>query len=287
MVDITIVIVTYNSREDIGPCIDSIFENRFPRLEIIVVDNGSSDGTREYLKRYGEKVKVIESRINRGYAWANNRGFNISEGKYVFLLNPDTRLGKECLKYMFNFIELNNDIMILAPLILNPDGSVQSSMRRLPDFRILFLELTGLSRLFSHSPLFNRWRIPEFDYARDGEVEQPMGAALLVRRSFFSGSLLDERFTMFFNDVDLCVRVREGGGKIFYYPKASLFHLRGKSTSKVKERMIPLHAKGLIRYFQKHRRSFLERVLLCVFLPGIYFVSIFRILLIRFFNRDF
>lgn len=287
MIDISIVIVTYNSKEDIEPCIESILENRFSSVEIIVVDNGSTDGTVKCVKKYSEKVKIVESNVNRGYAWGNNQGFRRARGKYVFILNPDTKLKENCLKEMFNFIELNNDIIILAPLVLNPDGSVQSSLRRFPDFPILFLELTGLSRVFRHSPIFNRWRIPDFDYSVTGMVDQPMGAALLVRKSYFANSLMDERFPMFFNDVDLCFRVNKSGGKIIFFPGATLFHSRGRSTSKVKERMIPLHSKGLILYFQIHRNAFIDKIRLYSFIPGIFLISLLRILLIRFFNKDF
>ena len=287
MTDISIIIVTYNSEEDIKTCLDSLSRERQIENEVIVVDNESRDGTRDILGQYGSKIKVFYNRENRGYAQANNRGFKNTKGKYIFLLNPDTEVEQSSLKNMFDYMEKNIDVVMLGPLVLNPDGTIQLSLRRFPNFWILFFELTGLSRLFSTSKVFNRWRMIDFDYKEIRDVEQPMAAALFLRKSFFGNKFMDERFSMFFNDVDLCMRVKKEGGRIVFFPESVVMHKRGRSTEKVKEKMIPMHTKGLLRFISKHRKGFFDKILLFLFLPWIMMNTVLRILLLRFFDKDF
>ncbi|TET18908.1 MAG: hypothetical protein E3J78_05815 [Candidatus Cloacimonadota bacterium] len=184
-------------------------------------------------------------------------------------------------------MEQHKDVTLLAPLVHNPDGTIQQSLRTFPTFRTLFFELSGLSRVFPSSKILNEWRMPDFDYKTIADVDQPMGAALFVRKGFFSDTFIDEQFSMFFNDVDLCKRIKKEGGKILFYPDASIIHERGKSTARVKERMIPLHTKGFIQYFAKHNRSFFDTLLLTFFVPIILLHTMLRVFLFRFFSKDF
>lgn len=286
MIDTSVIIVTFNNEEDIADCLDSLLVEELPCKEIIVVDNNSQDRTRDILADYENEVKIFYNRENIGYARANNIGYTNAHGKYVFLLNPDTRIVSGCLDPMLSFMEKNGDVVGLAPRLVNPDGSTQSSIRRFPDFAILFFELSGLSRIFSESDFFNRWRIPDFDYSTSGEVEQPMASALLLRKPFFSNRFMDDKFEIFFNDVDLCKRIKNRGGKIEYFPQANVIHKRGASTKKVKEKMIPMHTKGLINYFVKHRKSFRDRILLYLFLPPIIMNTILRIIIVEYFAKE-
>ena len=296
MIKTSIVIVTYNSEDDIKACLDSVLSDELVENEVVVVDNASQDGTRNILGQYESKIKVFYNRENQGYSKANNRGFKNAKGKYIFLLNPDTEVEQGSLKKMFDYMEKNIDVVMLGPLILNPDRTIQLSLRRFPDFRILFLELTGLSRIFPGSEIFNRWRMPDFSYKEIRDVEQPIAAALFLRKSFFASlethrkfptGFMDERFSMFFNDVDLCMRVKKEGGRIVFFPESVVMHKRGRSTEKVKEKMIPFHTKGLLRFFSKHRKGFLDKILLFLFLPWIMMNTVLRLLLLRFFNKDF
>jgi GT2 family glycosyltransferase len=286
MLGTSIIIVTYNSERDIAKCLDSVISHAGPGIEIIVVDNGSTDGTMQALELYRESVTILSLASNLGYAKANNIGFTNASGNSILLLNPDTVVQAGALKEMVSYLERHPDIVVLAPLIRNPDGSPQHSVRRFPGFRMLFFELLGLSRLFPRSKAFNSWRIPEFDFSALQEIAQPMAAALLLRRSFFKDVLMDERFVMFFNDVDLCRRVWDGGGKIVFYPDAAVVHRRGASTAKVRERMIPLHTRGFMDYMEKYRRSILDSVLCAFFAPVMILNAMLRIFLLRFFGID-
>jgi len=287
MIDISIIIVTYNSAEDIKACLDSVLGETGTRKEVIVVDNNSSDETVNILHQYSSRIKIIYSTRNLGYAKANNAGFKKANGKYIFLLNPDAIVNYGALGKMFAFMERNKEIIALGPLVLNPDGSIQPSVRRFPNYTILFLELTGLSRIFPSSAIFNRWKMPGFDSSEIQEVEQPMASAFLLRKSFFNKEIMDEGFSMFFNDVDLCFRIYKEGGKIVFLPSASVVHKRGRSTGMAKERMIPLHTKGLLRFLWKHKKCFKDKFLFLLFLPWIMINTIMRILLLRFSNIDF
>jgi GT2 family glycosyltransferase len=287
MIITSIIIVTYNSEREISECLDSVLPQCGAETEIIVVDNGSSDRTMQMLQRYRKSVEIVKSPSNLGFAKGNNIGFRQARGKYVLLLNPDTVVPNGIIAKMADFMELHKEVTILAPLIRNPDGSPQQSVRRFPDYRILFFELLGLARLFPRSRICNRWRIPEFDFSVVQEVAQPMAAALLIRKEWFGRMFMDGRFVMFFNDVDLCKRVWDGGGKIVFYPEATIVHARGASTAKVGERMIPLHTRGFIQYFQKHSCSWFERLLLCLYMPVLVFNTILRIFLLRVFGIDF
>jgi GT2 family glycosyltransferase len=286
MITLSIIIITYNSEQDIEDCLDSILSQAHAGCEIIVVDNASADCTIKILDRFKERIRIVACEENYGYAKGNNIGFQQAQGKYLLLLNPDTIVPAGALTKMVDYLEMHHDVMILAPLLRNPDGSPQLSVRRFPSFCMLFFELLGLSRLFPRSRMFNSWRIPEFDFSRTQDIEQPMAAALLLRKEFFGTKLMDEHFVMFFNDVDLCRRVWDGGGKIVFYPDAEIFHSRGASTAKVKERMIPLHTRGFLDYLEKYRRSSTDGFLLVLLSPVMILNAMIRIFLLRIFGID-
>ncbi len=276
---LSVIIVTYNNEHELGDCLRSVIAQMHAGDEIIVVDNNSRDGTKKVLERFAAHISTILCRSNTGFAKGNNIGFRRAQGKYVLLLNPDAVLAKGAMGRMIDYLEHHPEVTVLAPLMCNLDGSPQQSVRRFPDYRILVYELLGLSRLFSRSPIFNRWRIPEFDYGKTQLVEQPMAASLMLRKSFFQHKLFDERFTMFFNDVDLCKRVLDSGGSIMFFPDARVLHARGASTAKVKERMFALHTRGFLQYFEKYSHSRIDGCMLCLSIPALVLNAMLRIFL--------
>lgn len=156
---VSIVIVTYNNGRDIKNCLNSILSQNEIPFEIILIDNNSSDKTVQIVQKEFPGVKLIVNSTNLGYAQANNQGISQSQGKYILLLNPDTQLADNTLAKMVQFMELNPQYSALAPKLLNPDGSVQASLRTFPDYEILVWEITGLSRLSPHHKKFSRWRM--------------------------------------------------------------------------------------------------------------------------------
>src|SRR3990172_10611818 len=146
-IDISIIIVTWNSENWIKRCLDSILATSGDlKMEIIVVDNFSKDKTQEILKPYGSQIKLIQNSSNLGYAKGCNQGLKIAQGNYILLLNPDTEITENSLKKMRDFMEKNPEAGALGPQLLDFEGQIQPSCRRFPNYKLLLWELSGLSR---------------------------------------------------------------------------------------------------------------------------------------------
>lgn len=280
----SIIIVTWNSGEFIRNCLDSILvSSANSSLEIIAVDNNSSDETAKIVEELYPQVKLIQNKKNLGYAKANNQGIEEAKGEYILLLNPDTQVLEDALSLMYEFMEENPDVGALGPRLLNPDKSVQASCREFPAFSTLIWEFLGLGRLFPRSRVFGRWRMGYFDFDKQREVDQPMGSCLLLRRATLEDvGILDENFAMFFNDVDLCFRIKKGGWRIYFYPEAKVIHHKGASTRKAKVRMIWLSHLAFYKFFKKHKAGLANRLLLFLFLIPLVFSACVRILFFHF-----
>ncbi len=281
--DISIVIVTWNSQEFIRNCLDSIY--LLPdkvRYEIVVIDNGSSDETTKIVREFYPEVNLIENRRNLGYAKANNQGIKKAKGKYILLLNPDTEVSVNSLALMYEFMEKNPQVGALGPKLLNPDRTIQPSCREFPTFITLIWEFSGLSRVFSKSKIFGSWRMGYFAFDRPIEVDQPMGSCLMIRRETLKDiGLFDENFSMFFNDVDLCFRIKRAGWKIYFYPDVQVIHNRGASTRKAKRRMIWLSHLAFYKFFKKHKPGPTNRLLLYLFCIPLFLSALPRMILKR------
>ncbi len=254
---LSILIVTYNSSSTIRVCLHSVFQE-LEALdgEVIVVDNHSTDETLSILDEMvtqNAKLKVEKNRTNRGFAVGNNQALEISRGQHILILNPDTILNKLILKNLLGELEKDEKIGAIAPQLQFPDGRIQKTCRRFPTHMDVIYNMLGLSALFPESRRFNGWKMGDFDHQSAHEVDQPAGAALLVR-----GDLLrtlhgfDENFPMFFNDVDLCKRIKMAGYTIWYLPEYTMQHLGGASVKQVKMKMTISSHVSFFRYFEKH-----------------------------------
>jgi GT2 family glycosyltransferase len=281
--DISVVIVTWNSEEFIGNCLDSISRTADGvQFEIIVVDNSSSDGTVKIVQESGVQIDLVKNRKNLGYAKANNQGIERSQGRYVLLLNPDTEIQEDSLDSMLKFMDANPRVGALGPKLLNPDGSVQPSCREFPRFSTLIWEFFGLSRLFPKSSIFGRWRMGYFSFDRPGDVDQPMGSCLMLRRQTLNNvGPFDENFRRFFNDVDLCYRIKNVGWKIYFHPDARVVHHKGGSTGKAKRRMIWLSHLAFYRFLKKHKAGLANRLLVLLFCIPLFLLALPRMMVKR------
>ncbi|MBS1518181.1 MAG: glycosyltransferase family 2 protein [Bacteroidetes bacterium] len=278
---LSVIIVTWNSGDEITRCIDSIKEN-FPEsgLEIIVIDNNSSDNTLEFLKgtesRDSNCLHLIVNKENIGYTKACNQGIEISKGDYILLLNPDTEILDGALEKLISELNSSGKTGAAAPKLLNDDGSIQKSCRTFPGYSDMFFELTLLSRIFPESRTFSRWKMNYFDHDSRREVDQPMAAALMVKRKVMeTAGGFDERFIMFFNDVDLCRKIHDSGFKIIFCPEAVIRHSKGVSIYKDRERMIRIWNKDCSEYFRKYHGNTMLLNLLKAGLKISEFVRIF------------
>ncbi len=263
MIDLSIIIVTWNNEDEIGDCLASIAESTKNSegisAEIIVIDNASSDGTTEKVTNSKiSSLQIIRNEENRGFTSAVNQGLRLSKGKNIFLLNPDTVLKPRAIEKLNHFLNSSPSYGACSPLMLNEDGSIQYSVRSFPSYWSLFCEFYLFAYIFPKSKLFGRWKMKYFDYSKDSDADQPMAAALMVKRSVFDkAGLMDERFKMFFNDVDLCKRITDSGMKIRFLAEPAVIHKKGVSVYKIRVPMIRTWNRDCVSYFQKHHGNFL------------------------------
>lgn len=221
--------------------------------EVFVVDNASADGSADMVRASHSWVKLIANDANLGFAAANNQALKISTGDYVLLLNPDTELVPGAISELLEFFEKHPQAGIVAPQLINSDGSIQRSCRAFPTFLAMLYELLGLSKLFPNHKLFGRYKMLDFNHDQHREVDQPEGACLLLSRQVIEKvGILDEGYFMLFEEVDWCYRIKQAGFQIWFDPSAKVIHHYGQSIKQVKARMILSSHRGLYRFWSKH-----------------------------------
>jgi len=247
MRDLSIVIVNLNTLLLLRNCLSSIFDTSQDSHapEVIVVDNGSSDGSGDMVKREFPSVLLAENTTNVGFSKATNQGIRASTGRLILLLNSDTVLEKQTLSSLMEFMRGHNDAGVCGACLMRPDGSVQPFLFG-SDPTLSYLMHRGLKRLFLGRALH------DWDTKDVMEVDWVSGACLMARREvLFSAGLLDENIFMYFEDTDLCLRVRRSGWKIYFNPAATVIHIGGQSLSKDRERR-RAYFESLLYFYEKH-----------------------------------
>lgn len=268
---LSVIIVSWNVRNDILNCLCSLDGALSSRsFETIVIDNASSDGSVWEIRKEFPKVKCIDNGRNYGFAKANNQGVKSAKGEYLFFLNPDTIMHSGTLEYLIDFMDNNKDVGMCGPKLLNDDGSIQRSVRRFPSYRGALYRFTFLRyfKIFKNS--YQSWLMRDFDYKSQRDVDQLMGAALLVRRSIIEKQGgFDERYFMYYEEVDLCYRIKQNGWRIVYLPQACITHLGGRSSQQVPAAKRIMMLKSMLKFFRKHRGIGITFLFNCVFKLGI------------------
>ena len=253
---LSICIVNWNTHDHLRECLQSIA--RYPPnrpYEIIVVDNASSDGSADMVAREFPRARLIANERNEQYARAGNQALRASSAPLLLLLNPDVGVLPGMIDTLLQFMEANPAAGACAPKLLHPDGRVQRSLRSFPTPGALLADLLGLARLFPRSRMFGAYRLTYWDYDSAREVDQPMASALMIRRrALLQVGLFDEQFPLFFNDVDLCYRLRQAAWRIYFVPQAQAIHHIGASTAQARRRALRLSQEGLARFYRKHYR---------------------------------
>ena len=255
MTDISVIIVTWYSAGEIVNCIKSVIGAlQGIDSELIVVDNNSKDDSLALVNKIDfPQMNTVKNPENLGYTKAINQGIKISNGKYVLLLNPDTVLDNNSIRLMYDFLESNPAYGACAPLMKNPDGSTQYSVRNFPTYWRMFCEFSLLAYIFPNTKLFGSWKAKYMDYSSEQDIEQPMAAAFMIRNELLAEiDNMDERFRMFFNDVDLCKKVYDSGSKIRLLPSSVVTHEHGASIKKDRANMIRIWNDDCAKYFEKH-----------------------------------
>jgi GT2 family glycosyltransferase len=268
---LSILIVSWNVRRDVVNCLRSIAENP-PRdkFEVFLIDNASTDGTVETVRREFPGVTVLRNEENRGFAAANNRGLALAHGEYLLLLNPDTLVHPHALDTLGAFLDAHPEVGACGPRLVNDDGSIQPSARGFLSFRASLYHHTILRHLGVFRRQYRQWLMTDFLYDRQIDADQLMGAALLLRRSALDQvGRMDERFFMYHEEVDLCHRLQQAGWRIVFVPEATITHLGGQSARQVPVAARIMMLDSLLGYFRKHRGKVATFFFECMFKPGV------------------
>ena len=247
---LSIVIVHWNTKKLLENCLTSIY-NAMPSIgmEVFIIDNASTDGGSMMAREMFPDVRLIENRINIGFAKACNQGIQASSGEYILLLNPDTEIINGALNAQLEFLETNPVCAAVGPQLINIDGTYQQSCSPTPT---LFREVWRLFHLDTLKPL-SRYPLITWDREQPVKVDVIQGACLMLRGSALQQvGLLDENFFIYSEEVDLCYRLGQAGFGLYWVPSAKVIHHGGQSTQQIAPEMFLQLYKSKHQFFRKH-----------------------------------
>ncbi len=271
MNDIGIVIVNWNTRDYLRRCLETVFagEGDFD-YSVVVVDNGSTDGSVEMVAGKFPQVRLIGGHGNVGYPAGNNLGLRAlgyvdepgsdtaaaGSPRYALLLNPDTELPHDALARMLAYMDDHPEIGVAGPKLVMPDGNLDLACRRsLPTVDVSFWRMIGFSKLFPKSRVFGRYNLTYLDENETAEVGAVVGAFMMLRREAIDRvGLMDEAFFMYGEDLDWCKRVGEAGYKIIYYPGVEVLHVK-RAASRQSKRARFEFVRAFLLFYRKHYRA--------------------------------
>jgi GT2 family glycosyltransferase len=256
---LSIIILNWNTKDLLLDCLQSIFQHtKKVKFEVIVCDNDSSDGSLEAVRKKYKKVKTIQNGGNVGFSKGNNPGMKMAKGRYLLLLNTDTKVDHDVFSQMVKWMDQNKQAGILGPKLLNADSSLQPSAGNLPNLWGIFAQLGFPIHLFAQIIPYLRnipiLKIPYKSYYKNPRITGWVsGSCFLIRRQVYAQiGGLDENIFMYVEETEYCKRATDAGWQVWINPDFHLFHLeRGSSTSGKKGSVLGIY-KGLYYYFRKH-----------------------------------
>lgn len=275
MDQLSVIIVNWNVKQLLSDCLRSLLTaEQGVELEIIVIDNHSTDGSVEMIKQEFPQVKLITSETNLGFAVANNLGLKSAIGDYLMLLNPDTVVPAGSLKALVEYLQAHPEVGIVGPHIMNPDGTTQPSVRGNPTGQNQLFVILKQINVLPWLPSLRSYLRTDFDYSQTQSVDQLMGAALCFPKTLLTKiGPLDEQFFLWFEEVDYCLRAKQAGLQIIYLATSQITHRGGASFGQRltmdKQRIFN---RSLLSYLKKHRPSS-ELSLIKFFLPTNMFLT--------------
>lgn len=274
--DASVIIINWNTRDLVLQCIDSIYKTiKNLSFEIWVVDNGSSDGSVDAVKKKFSQVMITENKENLGFAKANNLALRKMNGRYAVLLNSDAKLTDGAVETIISFMYKNNEIGICGGQLLNANGSKQNSIANIPNLATELLNKSLLRRLFP-----KKYPGKEHNFKEPIEVESIVGACMVVRKDAIDDvGLMDEDYFFFLEETDWCLNMRKKGWKIFYHPEAKIYHIQGQSAKKVNIGARIEYWRSRYLFFQKHYGLFIAGILMAGLLMRL-FISYFLVSLL-------
>lgn len=255
MADLSVVIVSYNVRDLLAACLSSVYASHGPlAIEVCVVDNASCDGSVALVRSRFPEVAVIANTANRGYAHANNLALVRACGRHILLLNPDTVLPPGALRTLVSRLDEDPTLGAIGPKLVRPDGSLDLACRRsFPTPEIALYRMLGLSRRFPRSRRFGRYNLTYLDPDQPTDVDAVVGACMAIRGSALRQvGLLDERFFMYGEDLDLAYRLKQHGWRVRYDPSVVVLHHKGASSRQASLRARRAFFAAMLLFHRKH-----------------------------------
>ncbi|NQV12794.1 MAG: glycosyltransferase family 2 protein [Parcubacteria group bacterium] len=266
---LSIIIVNWNTSKHLKWCLHYVYtRTKGIDFEVFVVDNASRDSSVKMVKENFPNAKLIRNKSNVGFAKANNQAIRQAQGKYILLLNPDTKITEQALVKMVEFMTKNDKVGILGCKLLNPDGTLQPSCRKYPSLFSQVIILLKLHNLFPNLKAIRDYYMLDWLHDEIRKVNQVMGACFLVRRQVFDQiGLLDEKYFIWFEEVDFCRRAHAAGWDTYFTPDAEVIHEKGAGFNQVlSPKKQTWFNQSLLRYFRQHE-SFLAYLILLSFYP--------------------
>ena len=272
MFDISIIIVNYKVKEYIIPCIESIYKHtsKSLRYEILVIDNNSNDGSIDAIKSQFSDVKIYKNTENIGFSKAVNQGAETAIGKYIFILNPDTKLIEDSISILFTFLEKHETVAVAGPTLVTESGIKQQSYWKEPTLINTILSIYHLD--FLNYKKNYRNEIGDKTIL----VDSISGGALFVQKDVFQNLNGYHPNLFWMEDIDFCTKVRKLDNKIIYYPETKIIHYGGKSAEKNLHIAISNQLLSKIKYFKLHH-SGIETIILTV---AILFIALIKSILL-------
>lgn len=252
MIKVSIIILTFNRQKLIQKCLDSLYDNISSNYEIIVIDNGFTDGALNLLKKY-KRLIVIENSNNVGVAAGRNIGIKKAKGKYIIFLDDDAYVSQMSFEKIIKYMEKNNKVGIIGPKILYPNGKIQESVRHFPTIMSILWRGLLLYRLFPDIKFYSKYVMKKFNHNEIKEVDWVLGACQIIRKKVFDTiGILDEKYFFGYEDIDFCYRAKIAGWKTIYYPYSTIYHNYARESAKGFINRAKLsHIKSIFHYFVK------------------------------------
>ena len=274
---LSIIIVNYNAGRLLTECIDSIYKESIATpFDVWVVDNNSQDNCITMIKQYFPRVNVIENRTNIGFAKANNMALSKSKTDYFLLLNPDTVVRDNAIEKVVKFMDRNPEVGIVGCRVLNEDGTLQLACRRsIPTSHVAFFRLSGLSRLFPNSKITAKYNLTYLDPNETNEVDAVSGAFLMIRREVVDNiGMLDERFFMYGEELDWCLRTKKAGWTVMYYPDAEIIHYKGECSKSNSRKATFEFYRSMYLFHKKHFADNYNPIINIIIYAGIFLKAV-------------
>jgi O-antigen biosynthesis protein len=256
--ELSVIIVSYNVRHFLEQCLVSVFKAlEGIDHEVFVVDNNSADGSCSMVSSRFPEVRLIMNHKNSGFSVANNQALKLAAGRYLLLLNPDTIVEEETFRKCIQFMDDHPDAGAAGVRMINGKGRyLPESKRAIPTPSTAFFKISGLSSLFPHSGLFNRYYLGNINNSSTSPVEVISGAFMFIRReSFLKTGFLDEDYFMYGEDIDYSFRLLKSGFLNYYYPGTKIIHFKGESTKKGNLNVLVNFYKAMLIFVRKHFNS--------------------------------